>query len=111
MNDLLVAAVGVVVQGAFGCTPQKSGVFDQFTRPAEARCSSSIAHLRQRQTGMRPKTPKEQSMRRHQMGMPRKVPQMKAKGMTLRQAMMPKSKSQRLRTGSRRAPMKTTAIM
>ena len=48
---------------------------------------------------------------RHQIGMPRSPPNTSANGITSTHAIKPKSNSQRLRTGSRSAPMKTSAIM
>src|SRR5690242_10660794 len=38
------------------------------------RCVSSNAHRRQNQSGMKPKTPNEQSIKRHQKGMTRIAP-------------------------------------
>ena len=72
--------------------------------------SNSIAHFRQNQRGMAPQIPKEQSISRHPMGIPRNSPKTKANGITKPQAISPKSNNQRLRTGSRSAPMNAMAM-
>src|SRR5215469_4442311 len=72
--------------------------------------SNSSVHRRHSQSGMNPKTPNEQSISRHQNGMPRTAPKISAYGMTNTQAMSPKSNNHRLRTGSRHAPMNAMAI-
>jgi len=59
---------------------------------------------------MMPMIPKEQSIKRQSTGMPRKPPKMNAYGTIIAQAIMPKVNSQRLRTGSRNAPINATAI-
>jgi hypothetical protein len=85
-----------------------------FQNPAtvliEPLSSSSLALFRQYQSGIAPHTPNEQSINRHHNGMPRNAPNPRANGITSPQAISPKSNSQRLRTGSRYAPMKAIAI-
>jgi hypothetical protein len=59
---------------------------------------------------MAPNTPNEQSISRHQNGIPRTAPNTSAYGITSTHAMRPKSNSQRLRSGSRSAPMNAMAM-
>jgi len=57
-----------------------------------------------------PATPKEQSIKRHHIGIPRIAPKISAYGTTRTQASIPNVKSQLLRTGSRIAPVNASAI-
>ena len=72
--------------------------------------SSSRLHLRHSHSGTKPNTPNEQSISRHQIGIPRSPPQTNANGITSTQAIKPKSNSQRFRTGSRKAPTNAIAM-
>src|SRR5437764_65031 len=71
---------------------------------------SSRDHERQNQRGIKPPTPNEQSIRRHQNGIPRIAPNTSAHGITSTHAISPKSNSHRLRAGSRQAPTNASAI-
>src|SRR6185369_8884631 len=72
--------------------------------------SISLVHLRQSKRGAAPIIPNEQSIIRHQSGMPRTPPKTNTYGMTRTQAINPKSNNHRFRTGSRSAPIKAMAI-
>src|SRR5687767_243501 len=71
---------------------------------------SSFVHFLANQRGTIPTTPKAQSINRQGIGMPRTSPKINAHGMTRMQAIIPNSKIQIFRTGSRRGPMNATAI-
>jgi hypothetical protein len=59
---------------------------------------------------MKPRIPNDMSTHCQNQGMPRSLPNVRAKGGTAAQAIMPKSTTQTLRTGSRNAPTKARAM-
>ena len=72
--------------------------------------SVSRVYRRASHSGTIPATPKEQSISRQNIGMPRNPPTIRANGTTSTQAIMPNSITQMFRTGSRIAPMKAMAM-
>lgn len=75
-----------------------------------AWCSRAAIDLRQSRSGTLPKIPKQQSTRRHERGMPRKCPAIRARGMTPAHPIRPNVITHLFLTGSMNGPMNAVAM-